>query len=253
MEKLFICLLWSLPTRLEPPNLRLSSPAVLTLRKLAHRLFICLPRLIVSVRALRSRPGSDFAYAATLGKSLLSLVDNDAENELLHLVSVLKTQHPADAYITPVFFKFKTSSDFEAAVYYWQTQLLLTRLCSTIQWTLPDDEKFDLASMTAEGARLSTNLLMSWEYAHALGAFGTRGGGYGTMSFVLGNIAVWGYLTDVDTFRDLPSAKARVWVRQRVEVLIGGVKTVSERDMNEMAELLVGGPLVGRIPQMVAS
>lgn len=237
---------------MEPQSHQPSSIATLRLRHLAHQLFISLPRLVTLVRMLRTQSTKDAGVAMKLAQSLLKLKDDKSENELLHLVVVQKTKHPADAYIIPVSFRFKAYSDFEAAAYYWQTRLFLYRLCFQIQQVSHCDVESASETTTAESARLATNLLMSWEYAFGLGAFGTSRGGHGTMAFVLSNIAIWGFLTDVDTFRGHKSATVQRWVMQRMQDLLGGVKVVSKLQMKEMADLLAGGPIVGLIPRMVA-
>ena len=237
---------------LEPDNIFDLPASTTRLLKFSHQLFIRLPRLISYVRGLREGatiqlPSTAFALAA----ELLLLGSSESESECLHDVCVAKTRNPADAHIIPVSFGFKTYIIFQAGVYYWQTKMFLARLCIRLQAMYPEQEHFDLAFLKAENARMASNLLMSSEHAIASGTFGSVRAGLGAMSFSMAWFALWGFLTDVTSFRGTPSAEVRTWALQRYQDLIGGVQQLNEEKMNEAAELFVGGPLKGVVPRFM--
>ena len=70
------------------------------------------------------------------------------------------------------------------------------------------------------------------------------------MSFVLALIGIWGFLTDADTFRDMPAAKVRIWTLQRLEDLLRHSVKMTETDMDQAADIFVGGPLIGLVPAL---
>lgn len=249
----FVSLCLFLTRRLDPPaKRRAAAPSGIKLHRFSNQLFIRLPKLIVLVRKLRTSTNDHVAITAmALAQDLLKLSDQTAENEMLHLVNVTNTAHPADSYIIPVAFIFRSYADFEAMAYYWQTRLLLLRLCRKLIVLCPDKAPLmGLDALTAESARLSTNMLMAWEAAFSFGAFGTGKGGTGTTAFVNALIAVWGFLTDVDNFRGMPAEKTKAWVVQRLENLMGDVLKISRRDMDEMSDLFCGGPITGMLPAL---
>ena len=240
--------------RLDPPNVQLSSIAAVRLRKVSYQLFIRLPRLIALVRILRDRTDMDYlCHVLALTEQLSALKDADSENQLLHAVNFTKTRHPADACIIPVSFRFNRPADFRTMVYYWQTSVLLQRLCCKLHYMFPDQADIDPEAAKADTVRMSSNLLMSWEYAYGYSAFGAVGSGAGANAFGIAMIALWGCLADVDTFRGQSSAMTRAWVLYRFQDLLRGAVKLSAEDMDEMAELFVGGPVSGVIPRLFDS
>jgi hypothetical protein len=72
------------------------------------------------------------------------------------------------------------------------------------------------------------------------------------MTFSVAMIAVWGVLLDVDKFNGLRSEKVREWVLERFQMLQNrGVSRISERQMDEMADLVAGGPVQGLLPWLM--
>ena len=231
---------------LDLPCRNASSSSVSMLRKITSELFIRLPYLIALVRDLRDgvRPSPN-STAIALAHELLELQDTHLESEVLHIVNVVKTSDLANAHVVPVSFLFRTFSDYEAGAHYWTSGILLLRLCSKLQQICPEEANFDVVRRTAAISRMSINLLMSWQYASSVSIFGTNS----AWSFLLAMIAIWGSLADATVVRDVSSKEVREWVLQRTQGLVG--KTLTVKDMDETAELFVGGPRTGMIPHIL--
>jgi hypothetical protein len=165
------------------PTLRQApTKAVFSLRKVTYRLAIRLPRLMVLVRRLREGQNNLRAISDTvaLALELAAWEDKVSENELLHCVVVTSPRKQADKSIIQVGLKFGSLAEFEAGAYYWQTIIILNRLCAQVQKLFPKYgyKTFDLATINEENCRLAKNLLMSWESAFDMGSFGTIRGKY---------------------------------------------------------------------------
>ena len=114
----------------ETPNQSNNYPGgVVCLAKLYEDLFILLPRLIALMRETRNGDMTRAQEASELATTVLALTDQPAENQLLHRVTVKKTNHPADAYLVPFSMHFGYNGEFAATIYYWQTRILAHRLC----------------------------------------------------------------------------------------------------------------------------
>lgn len=99
---------------------------------------------------------------------------------------------------------------------------------------------------------MAKNLLMSWESALEMGPSGTVQGGAGAQVFSVALIAVWGVLCDVGTFLGRNSETVREWVLEGIRALQGdGVKGLNAELMDEMADLLAGGPVRGLLPVLM--
>ncbi|KAF2206565.1 hypothetical protein CERZMDRAFT_26897, partial [Cercospora zeae-maydis SCOH1-5] len=111
---------------------RMSCPShvVARLRKLAHQHFIRLPRLITMMKGIQTeQKAMDVEPTLTLAKHLLELQDEDAETEMLHHVTVQRTEGVEGVETMPYLMKFNTMPEFEAAMHYWSTRMFLLRLC----------------------------------------------------------------------------------------------------------------------------
>ena len=64
---------------------------------------------------------------------------------------------------------------------------------------------------------------------------------------------LWGFLTDVDMFRGMVSAKVRALILQRCQYLLSGNEKISEEEMNGMAELFIGRCIRGLISRLLRS
>jgi hypothetical protein len=237
------------------PNLA-HPPAVVTLRQVAYRLFIMLPGLAVLVRKLRKGLDTDIdnstlRSAFALAQRCLAERDETAENLLLHSVRVTKPQESTTTSIVPAVMKFSTLVEFEAAVNYWQTNILLNRLCLILQTLHPDHRYFDQENMNAQNRRLAINLLMSWEAAFDHGALGKVPGGPRSMAYTSSMIAVWGVLTDLDTLQGQSRDTLRQWVLQHVQMIPGREVMLTAQHMDETADMLAGGPVQGLLPTLV--
>ena len=236
---------------IDPPSRNFSCSSVLKLRKIANQLFIRLPRLIVLVRRLRDKTKPCLAEnTIAMADKLHQLEDEQAESELLHTVTVIKTRLFAHRDIIPVSLTFKSFSDFQAAAYYWTTSILLFRLCCSLQLMFPNKACFDMPSLTAAKSRMAADIIMSWEYAFSLGFPGCNQGGYGSLAFLM-MMATWGTLRDETIFRDLPVSTTRAWTVQRVQEVLQKFGSSTETDLDETAELFAGGPVTGMLPNVL--
>ncbi|KAK3707837.1 hypothetical protein LTR37_011839 [Vermiconidia calcicola] len=230
---------------LEPVSHWDADKEVLRLRHLGQKLFIRLPRLIASVRALRvgSPPSTAIDTAIQLAKDLVALEDVYAENKVLHRISMVKTSDTAAASIVPFSFQYQDTTTFEAAVYYWQTRIILNRLCIKLpDLRPPGNTDFDTATLKTENVRMAINIIMSWQYGCAIGVVGG-------WALCLAFVAVWGAAYDVPELqrggRPLSLSKVRPWLAEHYDRMHGGTADINEATMDEAAEVLVGGPLTG--------
>jgi hypothetical protein len=205
-------------------------------------MFIRLPRLIALIRRLRLQD-SDLKIkwqAIHAGLACAELQDHEAESCLLHRVGVKPTSNPDTTRIIPTSLYFDSVMSFQMAIYYWTTRIFTNRLClkllEVIQlqgWALDPED------LVAENIRMATNILMSWEFA-------TTAAGLGMWPLRLGFIALWSvtpYMKSVS--KDVTISGLRGWVRQTYNALHRQECRYSEADMDEAADLLVGGPLKG--------
>ena len=239
---------------LDPTSGQAPTKVLASLRKVAYRLSIRLPGLMVLVRGLRSRAfdSRTASRAVSLAEELLAEKDEQAENKLLHSVKVTKLWHLTHVYIVPASLKFSSFAEFEAGMYYWQTRIVLNRLGAKLQRTLPDRQRFDLDAIDKENRRMAANLLMAWESAFESSAFGIVRGGAGTTTFAYAMMAVWGVLLDVKTFMGHESGTVRKWLLEGLQILTHrGIRRISAEQMDESADLFAGGPVQGLLPSIV--
>lgn len=231
------------------PSLAPTVP-IASLRKIAFRLFILLPGLAVLVRKLRnysntSDGNSTLMYAVALAQRCIAERNDRAEDLLLHSVKVSKPRGVDLQNIVWITMRFGSLIEFEAAVFYWQARILLNRLLSALQQLCPEQRYFDEDKINAENCRLAKNLLMSWESVLDFGLYGMEQGGAGTMAFFAAMIAIWGVLGDVDTFQGRSCEVVAAWVLQRMQILRKRGMLITAEHMDEMADLLAGGPIKG--------
>ena len=231
---------------LEPAPLKKVDAKVITLRKLSQQLLIRLPRLMVLVRSLREARWQGATIDDTLGLALelLQCHDSDAENRLLHLVTVTKTKDLLDRFVMPYSYFFNSSEDLATAVLYWQTRLMVINLCLRLASSeiVPEYYAAYLAVFDSEALRAAqiqkiNNVIMSWSDAQSRGDFGT-------VTMTQAFVAVFGGLTERDTFRGLPTAVVRSWLVQRLAQALGKKphpKFVEQ--LSSVSEQLAGGPL----------
>ena len=222
------------------PVRRSTLPAeVAKLRHISNQLFIRVPRLVVAVRTLRTTPSYQASRLANeLAEDLLALRDDEAESQVLHRVNVAKTKHPADSYITPVSFKFNTLADFEGAAFYWQTRVMVCRLCLKVA-AIDQNTTIETDKVRSDAARMATNIVMTWQFAYGQGI-------YGVFCALMAMMSLLGVVIDGIQVRSLPIPKMRQWVVQRIDDLLAPwPERRTEAELEEACDLLVGGPLKG--------
>ena len=233
------------------------TPVVIALRRVAYRLFIMLPGLAALIRKLRNCLDADM-HSSTLHCTLalaqrcVAERDERAENLLLHSVRVTKPQDSRNTPIVPAVFKFGTLVEFEAAVNYWQTNILLNRLCLVLQSLYPEHYYFSLENINSQNRRFATNLVMSWESAFDHGALGAVPGGPRSMAYTTAMIAVWGVLTDLDTLHGQSRGAVGKWVLQHVQMIPGREVAITAQHMDETADMFAGGPVQGLLPALIS-
>ena len=144
------------------------------LKKTSHQLFIQLPGLISRTRSLREGiAGATTENVIQQAAQLAGLQDIAAEDALLHLVRIVKTMNPEDSLIVPFSFNIKDLSAFEALSYYWQTRIMINRLCARIKDDFPHHEiDVNGLSLRDENVRMAVKILMSLHFGLAIGQIG---------------------------------------------------------------------------------
>lgn len=211
--------------------------------KVSMKLFICLPRLIALVRSLRESvpDGSISKEARALATDLMRIKAATAEDDFLHGVKIRAASHPADGHVVPYSFQYKTLAQMIGVTLYWQTQLVCNLLCANVHalGPLPKGVDFDIAEMQEQKKQMTTSLLMSWEYAHCVGPIGN-------WALRLGLIAVWASVRDNPAIcKSVVPKKIRQWLVQRYTDLFREHLLFNEQNMDEAADLILGGPLKG--------
>jgi hypothetical protein len=101
-----------------------------------------------------------------------------------------------------------------------------------------------MEAIRTENIRLANNIMMSIHYAGTIESAGR-------WALSLGFVAAWATTLDVQEFqrgsRLLQTSQIRPWLMKNYTRLCGQQDQVSEADMDEAAELLVGGSLTGVI------
>jgi hypothetical protein len=225
------------------------SEDVARLSNLYTHLFIRLPRLIALVRRLRQ--GScdpKISYQARQVAAVCAqLQDLGAESRLLHQVAVRQTTDPRTAGITATSFHFRHRCCW-VEICYWQTRIIANRLClKLLDLKALPSTAFDRQKLSAENIRMAKNLIMSWE-------FGSRASGLSMSAFRLGLVALWSVTPSMrNVNKAFPIATLRQWVRQNYNLLHQQDYLFSEADLDEAADLLIGGPLKGILVETTLS
>lgn len=219
----------------------------MTLRAIGNELCIRLPRLIALVRAACGEYTVEaLDLAVQLASELLPRKDDAAENEALHLLNVTKTVDSTDNLITHVSFHFKTIAGFEAVLYYWTMQITVLRLCWRLRNYFPATGNMNALPTTeqlqSELRRFGHNLLMSVQFARTLRTRKRR------RLYAHGLLVCWGTLrdcTDIASGSTVDLMAVQAWLLSNINMALTGQPTLTGHDMDEAAELFVGGPLEG--------
>jgi len=215
----------------DPPSVDVAPVQLSRLRKLAHQLFICLPRLMHDVRALHTGgPAQPHAAVLTLAEALLRFEDKAAENWLLHRVGLAGTTNHDDRRIVSTSFLFPSISEMDAVVQYWQTRLMALRLYAVLT---PDRAN----TTSDEELRLAKNICMTWQYAAANRPLAC-------MSMPLALLTVWNAVRHKERPEGFSKRRTRAWVRQSISrSFVPWMFGESVADLDAAANVLSGGPL----------
>ncbi|KAK3628456.1 hypothetical protein LTR56_018611 [Elasticomyces elasticus] len=198
------------------PSLEEEPRALSRLRRISHKLNILLPRLIRDVRALREgcRDERIWVAARVLADKLMALEDKDSESRVLHEVQLIPTLDANDRLIVPYSFKFNTIQPLVDALDYWKVRLVLNGLQSALaslesSWAVGSPMLVDIGStqshLDAEGHRLATNILMSWQDDRSRPPSGTL-----AMSHAV--TVVRCYMQRLTKYRGVPRAVMEDWL-----------------------------------------
>ena len=168
---------------LEPPSRTTSrDESVLSLRRTAYRIFVGLPRLIFNFRAWQERieqgemvhvPDSVFLLA----RELLDIRNEGAETQLLHRVSLVRTEDLNTRKLMSYSFEFGSFPEMEAIGLYWEARLLTVSICLRIR-TLEEVIQFgserphqtqtqpstEFSKAKDEKQSCLANMIMAWQY-----------------------------------------------------------------------------------------
>ena len=223
------------------------SEDVARLSNLYTHLFIRLPRLIALVRKLREgNCDPKIKHQATqVAIVCAKLQDWETESRLLHQVRVARTKDPDTAGITGTSFHFRHQCCW-AEICYWQTRIITNWLClKLLDLNVLPSDTFDHEKLLAENIRMAKNLIMSWE-------FGSTASGLSMSALRVGLIALWSVTLSMGNVnKAFPISKLRQWIRQSYNLLHHQNYLFTEADLDQAADLLVGGPLKGILVESV--
>ncbi|KAF2767039.1 hypothetical protein EJ03DRAFT_249848, partial [Teratosphaeria nubilosa] len=216
-----------------------------SLRRIGNELCVRLPRFIKLVReACASADPEAILAALECAQRLVALADDAGEAEFMEYIPTAKTTDPSDAVISQRSFLYRSLPSFEAGIYYWTTRISVLRLCQRLRLYFPDlCDRYGIPSVSHALAivhQYGRNVVMSAEYAHTLRARKRK------RLFSYGLIACWGVLRDHPDILIAVSGgivKLRAWLTANVNKALVGKEILTEKDMDDAAELFVGGPL----------
>jgi hypothetical protein len=243
-----------------------ASPAVSRLHEINDKLAVHLPRLINLVRDLRKQVGRSRACLTALIKAvvdsaslLLQERDDDAETILLRGIGVKLNADASDRKVMKYSFHYGRISDFDAVTRYWLYRVTLLRLCCTIfpRLLIPDDDtalsesapcRWISQHSSADMTRYAKNLIMSIRFCRSLKPRAKRRL-YGHMLVTLWAVTVSQLGCDELASREYESSYTRSWLMENARLVFGTF--LSERDMDEAADLSVGGSCTGIYADML--
>jgi hypothetical protein len=233
------------------------------LKALGKELFIRIARLVMLVRSLRLQPPQNqlLLDALRLSESLLKLEDSEAERRLLRRIKVQPSSDPNAISSIRQSLHFTSIEDFEALAYYWQSRVSLLRLVwhlnglSMLTGVQDDDAdergdsiKPSYGPRTNEIFRFAKNILMCSDYAATLRL------NKHVRLFAHAMVVVWGVTMGMPAFShdcdgEEPGALDDLLLR-KVNVTLRAKPDLTIEDMDEAADIFVGGQRKGRFAQL---
>jgi hypothetical protein len=233
------------------PRQRHSPPEIVKLRMLTNRLYICLPRLILYVRQLRTGGEGGVTYireeTKKLADALLDLNDPGAESFLLHGVKIVQTKDQWDIPIIRYSFQYQTLQQMVFATAYWHARLLLMQLCLKIL-AVPTAPQITLSQsdeeLRSETKRALTNVFMSYQFSKTLSMLGD-------ICIAQPLVASFGAISCLDRWQELPISSVKKWIVLRFNDSWGKWgRAFGSRHLEEINEVFSGGPLEGILPRI---
>ncbi|KAK4905862.1 hypothetical protein LTR49_024908 [Elasticomyces elasticus] len=152
--------------------------------------------------------------ARALTNELIALEDKESERWVLHEVKLVPTSDADNPVIVPYPFKFDTIQQLVDALDCWKVRLVLNGLQSAlVSLESPCAAKFPMlvdssttqSYLDAEGHRLATNILMSWQDDRSRPPSGTLAMSHGVT-------VVRCYMQRPTNFRGVPRAAMEDWL-----------------------------------------
>ena len=228
---------------LPPATAMTVSPHTFELRWISYRVLVRMPRLILAVRKLRfpDTPVTpeDISSTIAMANAVRQFEAKEPETKALHHVRVVKSKEPTSRAVVPYSFVYNNIEELAACLLYWQSRLHVIEVCMAIHRVCPVFlNAQEIEHFAKERLRMTTNIIMSWEWAHARPQFG--------VSTVSPLLVVWGALRTEKTFRGVPVAEIRAWVMERLPYVTGiwSSRLVAE-ELDTACEVFAGGPLRG--------
>ncbi|KAK4499108.1 hypothetical protein PRZ48_009620 [Zasmidium cellare] len=225
----------------EPADLHPTTSELRAMNICSHRLSVRLPRLVALVRQLRELHDAKALYEATsLSELLYECQESAAESWILRRTRVFSTSMDSEtsAYI-PSAMAFASAREMTAAVLYWQSRIVTTRIYNLLH-NASHTDPWDFHT-TAEELQLANNILMAWPY-------GNSGGFCVTAPFALGFVCVWLVCRSIPNFHGLPTEYFADWIMRTLDVCHGGWAIgLTIMDLDAASDILIGGPLIGHL------
>ncbi|KAK3680941.1 hypothetical protein LTR37_021014 [Vermiconidia calcicola] len=231
------------------------------LKALSNELFICTPRLVMLVRTLRLQPSPQHELllgAHGLLQSLLELQNPQVGMRFMQTVTVQLSNGPNTTPSLSQILHFTSVKDYEALTCYWQSRLSLLRLERRLRGLLASravqiegtDAQTSFLSPsfgphTDEMCLLAKYILMSAEYASTLPLF--------KQQHLLAHamVVVWGATIDTSVKQgaERTDSLSELLLR-RVNRALNTKLEFSAKDMDEAADIFVGGERRGRLARL---
>ncbi|KAK5700799.1 hypothetical protein LTR97_005316 [Elasticomyces elasticus] len=241
----------------------------------ALRIELCIriPRLVALLRSLKVADNKRapllnakelYAGALSLAKELYRVRDNAAEWALLGRMPVSGSTQLLSVHSTQQFVPFDTPLVWESALMYWHARFCIIRLCLELAgntrsalraWNydmIPtcDDNVVWRSALESELVRLGSHLLMGANVGQQRREKRDR-------LRAQSMISIWGAITDMPHLAasdgTVGSQALQDWLLERtVRALNAPELFFTDTDMDQAADMLVGGPNAGTYAQLYA-